>query len=64
LSLSDGTQDVPITVEDLEILKENYQSLIQQDARDIPRIKKKIDDLEAYNAKLHQDKIHEVNKKT
>lgn len=64
LGLSDGSNDKPVTAEDLEILKENYQSLLQQDARDIPRIKKKIDDLEGYYSKLHQDKIHEENKKT
>lgn len=64
LALSDGSDEKPVTAEDLEILKENYQSLLQQDARDIPRIKKKIDDLEGYHAKLHQDKIHDNHKQT
>jgi hypothetical protein len=61
---SDGSDEKPVTAEDLEILKENYQSLLQQDARDIPRIKKKIDDLEGYYAKLHKDQIHENHKQT
>ena len=65
MSLGKGDDsDKAITAEDLEILKENYQSLLQQDARDIPRIKKKIDDLEGYYAKLNQEKIHENMKQT
>jgi hypothetical protein len=63
-SLALCSEKKAITAEDLEILKENYQSLLQQDARDIPRIKKKIDDLEGYYAKLNQEKIHENMKQT
>ena len=64
LALSDGSDEKPVTAEDLEILKENYQSLLQQDARDIPRNKKKFDDLVGYHAKLHQDKMHDNHKQT
>ena len=53
LAVDNKPDNEHITNDDLEVLKENYRSLVQQAARDPSRIQTKIDDLEGYYTKLH-----------